>query len=162
LEKKRGFGKKIAGLFGKLLLAVVVIVMIYAAYLFIIFKKMPSAMAEISGLYGSVIAAQQQEPPPAAQTTVNRAAWTTINNRTTDEQLAALNVGKTELVKLEAYDKVLDSNSLDVINKFMEMVTGNKDAGILSKAQNAEMKRQVEEILAAFKEREEAYKEINR
>ena len=167
MDKKQGLGKKIAAFFGRLILFGFIMLIIYAAYLLLIFKKMPSAMSEVSSLYSTVAAARMSPAAAVPQTAKvskaqSRTNWTTVNHRTTDKQLEALNVGPKEIVKLETYDKILDSSTLQVINQFMELVTGKKNSGVMSTEQSKEMKRQVEEILAAFKEREEALKEIDK
>jgi len=151
-------GKTIAGFFGKLLVFVIVLVFIYAACLFFIFKKLPSAMSEVSGIYGSVIAARMSNNPqvfnpehPAAQSK----KWQTINSRTSDEKLKVLSTNTGEIKKLEVYGKVLDSNSMKVINALLSMINGKKDSTVLTAEEEAQMKQQIEAILNAYKSRED-------
>jgi hypothetical protein len=158
--------KSIAGLFGKLMAFAVVMVFIYAAYLFLIFKKMPSAMSEVSGIYGTVMAARMGNTQQAHYTDVQAAPaqkrWTTISSRTTDEQLKAMTVDKAEIKKMETYEKVLDSNSMKVINALLEMVNGKKDGVNLTAEEETTMKKQIDTILNAYKPNDQDMKEIEK
>lgn len=158
--------KTIAGLFGKLLAFVIVTAFIYAAYLFLIFKKMPSAMSEVSGIYGNVMASRMAGTQQARYTDVQAApakkSWTTISSRTTDEQLKAMTVDKTEIKKMETYEKVLDSNSMKIINSLLAMVNGKKEGSVLTTEEEATMKKQIDTILNAYKPGQDDMKEIEK
>jgi len=154
--EKFDYNKKMKKFFISVIGMLFFVVVVYGGYLFYIFKKMPEVKTQVSGLYHLFADGYTTGNTPAASPTpATTGSWTTINTRTSDETIEKLSSMSDKevndkLKEAQGYEKLLDGNSLKLLNLITGIVSKSKDSSVISADDEKQLKEELEKVLKNY------------